>query len=130
MPRYPDEDLPQLQVSLEEWVNIARRILTEEGPHTFVRFALGGRVTNHAGVLHRVYVNACNDAQDLEAGAYSLSRDVDAAVGLCATLPFSEPLAVFPLPSFTDTLKKDNHIMGHAFDREVRLVDFKPVCRH
>ena len=43
-------------------------------------------------------------------GDYQLFRDIDSAIGVTQDLPFRRPLAIFPLPSFRDTLTQDNHV--------------------
>jgi hypothetical protein len=110
--RYPDEYLPNYQMSLARFVRTAQRLLSPpEDVDAFVRFVLAGRLVVD-GVLHRVTVNARQDATQLDQGTYQIRRDLDSTIGITQDLPFTEAMSVFPIASFKDTLKRDNHVKG------------------
>jgi hypothetical protein len=103
---YPDEDLPELQLSLRQFVAIAGVLhAREQDSDAFVRFVLAGRWKGH-----RIFINSRQDAAAPPKGQYIFRRDFDSAIGVTRDLPFIVPLAVFPVASFRDTLTTDNHI--------------------
>jgi hypothetical protein len=118
--RYPDEFLPESQLSLEEFSYRAMDLLRNaETIPNFVRMVLAGRDTDHNDVVHRLFLNARQGLEDIDPGAYIQSRDYDSAHGITRDLPFTEPLSIFPVASFRDTLTKDIHILGKAYDNTV-----------
>jgi hypothetical protein len=118
MPRYPDEYLPSVQMSLQQFCDKAEALLNLS-VDAFVRFVLSGRFCDDDGIMFRATVNARDGARIPQLGDYNLQRDIDSAIGITHDLPFTVPMAIFPLASFTDTLKKNNHIQGPANARDV-----------
>jgi hypothetical protein len=115
--RYPDEDLAVEQVGLDEFAMNCQDIMLD-GP-AFVRYALAGRRAREDlgngdgdGDSERHTVNVRQDvgATAPQLGECTLVRDFDSATGKTRTLPFTQPLAIFPLSPFKETLKKDNHV--------------------
>ena len=108
---YPDKALNALQLSLTEFVAVARALFPDpnQDPSAFVRFMLAGRLETPHGPL-RVSINAKQDALPPSIGDYQLFRDIDSVIGVTQDLPFRRSLAIFPLPSFRDTLTQDNHV--------------------
>lgn len=110
--RHPDEALDALQLSLAQFVELAQALFPSESepdPIAFIRFVLAGRLEMNARSL-RVSINAKQGSSPPPVGEYQLSRDFDSVIGVTQDLPFRRPLALFPLPSFRDTLLKDNHV--------------------
>lgn len=111
-PEYPDETLPESQVSLEGFIKIAQSLHSQSTAiqatdEAFVRFALAGRIHQSS----RVSVNSRQGVPELKTSDCSIQRDFDSVIGITRDLPFSAALAVFPLASFRDTLKTDNHLL-------------------
>jgi hypothetical protein len=121
MPRYPDESLPSIQMSLADFVDTAQTILSapDADPRDFVHFVLAGRLKQDDGLDKRVFVNAREDAFVPGRGEYQLRRDYDSGFGTTRDFPFTAAMAIFPVASFADTLKKDNHIRGLAIAQDV-----------
>jgi hypothetical protein len=80
-----------------------------EDPLDFINAALCGRVVLDQDA-HRVVLNARQDLQHPHSPSYT--RDFDSAIGITRNLPFTAALNIFPVPSFKDTLKKRNHVLG------------------
>src|SRR5262245_41174959 len=103
---HPDEDLPELQISLTQFVAIAGQLFADgQNSDAFVRFVLAGRLQSH-----RIFVNARQETSAPPLGQYQLRRDIDSVIGITNDLPFRATLAIFPVPSFRDTLTKDVHV--------------------
>ncbi len=108
---YPDEPLDSLQLSLAQFVNLSHKLFNSEmvDETMFIRFMLAGRLEMNGKSL-RVSINAKQGAPPPSMGKYDLHRDIDSVIGVTQDLPFRRPIAIFPLPSFRDTLTKDNHV--------------------
>jgi len=106
---HPDEDLPELQLTLREFVLACQNLSALQDSDAFIRFVLAGRICSN-GQQGRVFVNARQGAAAPSKGRYQLRSDVDTAVGLTRDLPYDVPLAIFPLAPFRETLTKDNHM--------------------
>ena len=110
---YPDELLPESQVSLQQFVLTAEHLLsqdqTADNMVRFVRFVLAGRF-EFDGHQTRIFVNARQGSSPLSICAYQHRRDLDSAIGVTRDFPFRIAMAIFPLASFRDTLTEDNHI--------------------
>src|ERR1700761_1900159 len=77
-------------------------------PLDYINAALCGRV-----VLDKPHHIVLNARQDLESpDDPTFTQDFDSAIGITRNLPFTAALNVYPVPSFKDTLKKRNHVMG------------------
>lgn len=116
---YPDEHLPELQLSLRRYVDMASALL--EGPddiYDFCRMVLAGRAKID-GVEHRIFVNARQDLDPINPAFCARTRDYDSVSACTQSLPFSEPLSVFPVAPFKETLKADNHLSGKAYGKTV-----------
>jgi hypothetical protein len=124
--RYPNERLPETQLSLSRFVRNAQELVDEENPHDFIRFVLGGRLKIEEE-WNRVFINARQGATAPPPTRYQLRRDIDSAIGITRTLPFSQPLAVFPLSPFTECLKTDNHLKWSIPQEAVSNFHFSPA---
>jgi hypothetical protein len=117
MSPYPNESLEHAQLSLSDFVRLGREILESGDVVAFVRFMLAGRWENKGDFaeypipgLYRVFINARQDAHIPSVSDIEILRDIDSVIGMCTTLPFMETMAVYPIASFNDTLKKTNHL--------------------
>jgi hypothetical protein len=107
--QYPDENLPKYEMNLKQFVTSAQILSTAGEQENFALLLYAGRMEVD-GVKKRVYVNPRQGASAPPAGLYDIRRDIDSAIGVTKNLPFKSPLAVFPMSSFEDTLKKTNHL--------------------
>lgn len=129
----PDEDLPQKQVTLQEFLQLADSLLyTRNDVNGFVRFVLAGRYsTVQDGPMSRVFVNA---KQGLHTGLPDaellVTRDYDSIIGISKDLPYKAALQVFPVAPFKETLKKNNHVKALAYDSRVRLLNLPVEGSH
>jgi len=119
--RYPDEELPHAQVPLRQFVDTAMGLLQEEGSiDQFVRYVLAGRYYDNDNELQsRVFLNARQGFPNMASLQHDQIRDYDSALGVTMALPFTRPLSIYPVASFRDTLKKNNHIKGLAYNAQV-----------
>ena len=119
MPPYPDEDLPKLTLSLKEFNDIAYRLLdhslsnaVDPKHHTFVNFVLSGRYTDPEDNLQkRINIDVLKDVtptRDIE--DFKITRDYDSIIGISNNLPFTIPIAIYPIPPFDQSLTKSNHL--------------------
>ncbi|KAH9926071.1 hypothetical protein B0H21DRAFT_700840 [Amylocystis lapponica] len=114
---YPDEDLPVTQLSLSQFVNRGKQMLSDlsvqDRVDPFVRFMLAGRDFED-GEETRVYVNVRQGIDPLQPGEYSLTRDYDSLIGITRTLPFACTLQFYPFPPMDEALTaKDNSHMKY-----------------
>jgi hypothetical protein len=107
--RYPDEPLPSLQLSLKQFVTVAQQLWDGDELNAFARYIVAGRLVG-ADDHRRVFVNARQESHAPQYPHYELRRDLDSVIGMTRDLPFSQAMSVFPMASFEDTLKKDNHL--------------------
>ena len=109
-------------MSLTDFTATAQQILRAPNadPRDFVQFVLAGRLKQDDGSEMRVFLNSRDDAYVPGRGEYGYKRDYDSAFGATRDMPFTAAMAVFPVASFADTLKKDNHIKGLAIASDVR----------
>jgi hypothetical protein len=107
--RYPDEPLPSLQLSLKRFVSVAQRLWDAGDEDVFARYIFAGRLTGEDD-QRRVFVNARQESSAPPHGEYELRRDLDSVIGITRNLPFIQAMSVFPMASFEDTLKRDNHM--------------------
>jgi hypothetical protein len=117
--RYPDEPIPEIQMSLREFHQTASRILN--GPDTvydFCRMVLAGRV-DVDGTEHRIFVNARQDLEEIRPSLLTITRDYDSICACTHNLPFIAPFSIFPIPPFREALTSDNHLTGKAYDKQV-----------
>jgi hypothetical protein len=124
---YPDEKLTSTVVSLDSLCDKYKDLLwsDEYDIPAFVRLALAGRFSRGPDSpqhpVRKYVVNVRRDAfvpsSELD---YTCRGDFDSAVGQTSDLPFIRPLAVYPIPPFRDTLKKNNHCKGLAYGPNVK----------
>lgn len=127
---HPDEPLPSTQVSLEQFLDILKQELDDQNIKKFLKGAMAGRHFAN-GDERRIFVNPLQDKPEITHNPpnYTVTRDYDSAIGVTRDLPFSRPLAIFPLTPFKETLKKTNHVTGLAFDSNVSHVIFR-MCQN
>ena len=116
---YPNETLPLLQMTLEEFVTKATVILQDSDDiYDFCRMVLAGRLQVN-GVEHRIFINARQNLPPIHPRDLTLTRDYDSICALSSDLPYSVPFSVYPVAPFRDTLTSDNFLKGKAYDKEV-----------
>lgn len=121
---YPDDELEEEQLSLGQFVKISsERLKDTQSIDSFTRLVLSGRLDDELAMelQKRIFINGRQGLQPLTPQLYNISRDYDAAIGICQDIPFLEPFSVFPVSPFSQTLKKDNHICGRAYDAQVSV---------
>ncbi|KIP01233.1 hypothetical protein PHLGIDRAFT_80839 [Phlebiopsis gigantea 11061_1 CR5-6] len=145
MPPYPDETLPSLTLSIKEFNDIAYKLLdhsysndVDPMNHTFVNFMLSGRYKDpDNGAEKRVRIDPCkglastSTIEDIE-----ITRDYDSIIGISNNFPFSVPIAIYPIASFSLSLKKSNHlyktivtpVSGSDVGRRVSLHLIPNIC--
>lgn len=117
MPPYPDEQLPTDELSIQEFVDLARATLTG-GPRIpdFVSLVLAGRKRSDAGE-RRLNIDVFKDCvSPADMNDLAVTRDFDSVIGITTMLPFQAPLSVYPAANFRDSLVKTNHL-----SRTIRL---------
>jgi hypothetical protein len=129
--QYPNDFNNLSQLTMELFVGHSQHLYTVgQDPLSelaFVRFVLAGRV----GMNEDEEVDQCcvtlNCLQGLPPlPATRITRDLDSAIGVSHTLPYTSALGVWPIPPFKETLKKDNHARGIAYESEV--TQFNSYC--
>lgn len=108
--RSPHEDLPFEQISFRHFVRHAQVLLQAGNVAAFIQFVLCGRKIMQDGTQSRVIVNARQGASapNMALDTCQITRDLDSIIGISRNLPYTAPLALYPLPPFRDTLKKSN----------------------
>jgi hypothetical protein len=125
---YPDEYLRRTVVSLPQLVEKYEELLFGENYAVpqFVRMALAGRLERYPDSPDEDYKYIVSVSRDVliptDEDQYVATGDFDSAVGQTSNLPFTTSLGVFPIPSFQDTLTKNNHCKGVAYDSHVCIV--------
>ncbi|KAF8233753.1 hypothetical protein L208DRAFT_1377198 [Tricholoma matsutake] len=77
---YPDESLPEHQVSIQDYVDMASRILVDPDTiHNFCHMVLAGRA-DIDGIEHRLFVNARQGLEEIDTGILTISRDYDSVL--------------------------------------------------
>ncbi len=120
MAYFPHEDLPLRQINFQSFV--AESQSYEHEGIKLVNLMLCGRFGELVAgggfqTDERIAVNPRMDGRVPPLEDLILTRDYDSAIGITQTLPFTRPLSVYPVPPFSETLKKDNHVshvMPHA----------------
>lgn len=135
--QYPDEDLSTLQVSLEQFVKSAEYLHDQkDSPQNhgdmanqtqaalrFIRFVAAGRYISDNGEK-RIFVNALQGKSLMSSNTCEQQDDIDSVIGVTKDLPFAVTMAIFPLPSFRDTLTKKNHLVYKRHASYVRISPF------
>lgn len=123
---YPDDrEAAPVQLTLSEFVEEAVPYYTALGEGNredelkFLKFVLAGRRGLELHNQRSITLNPIQGLRNIE--HITTSRDFDSLIGTTKTLPYSVPLTVWPIPSFRDTLKSNNHVTSVAFDNQVRL---------
>ena len=119
---FPHEELPLRQINFETFVAESQSCQNE--PIKLTNFMLCGRFGDCVPgggfeTEERVSVNPRMDGRVPPMDEIMLTRDYDSAIGITRTLPFTRPLAVYPVPPFSETLKRDNHITHRMTDPSV-----------
>ena len=111
MPPYPDEQLPSVTYSIQEFNARAKAILTGGARiPEFVNFALAGRVVDGVG-QKRVTIDVFKDCEQLQGrDDVTTTRDYDSVIGVTRNLPFCGPFSIYPAPNFRDCLTRSNHL--------------------
>lgn len=125
---YPHENLPRETYSLEDFTTTAMDLFIEaqvnardgdeQAFNSFLKLVLGGRIWVD-DEQRRVFVNARQDLYPADGDEVTVVRDYDSIIAITEDLPFSKGIAIFPVPSFRDTLTEDVHIKGWIFDENV-----------
>lgn len=107
---YPDEPSAISQLTLKDFVAASQYL---DSQHTsddsrFIRFNMAGRFELN-GIKTRLAVNS-RQGNSVIGKTLHRRSDIDSAIGVSRDLPFTVPLAVYPLASFRDTLKVTNHL--------------------
>lgn len=120
--RSPDEDLPHKQVTLQEFLDLAdEQLFTLQDVCGFVRLVVAGRYSAaEGGPESRLFLNAKQGLHTAEPDEeLQVTRDYDSVIGETKDLPYRTAMQVFPVAPFKETLKRDNHMKGLAFDSKV-----------
>jgi hypothetical protein len=126
--QYPDEINNLAQLTMEQFVGHAQHLFKqiEDLPSEvdFIRFVLAGRVgqqaTDEPDQCH-ITLNCLQGLPPLP--QTRICRDLDSAIGISRTLPYTTALAIWPIPPFREMLAKDNHAQSHAYNAQVRIVN-------
>ncbi|KAG1744244.1 hypothetical protein EDB19DRAFT_1827125 [Suillus lakei] len=114
--QYPDEIDDLAQLIMEQFVGHSQHLFKQiEGPPSevdFIHFILAGRV----GWQAADEPDQCHDLPPLP--QTRISWDLDSAIGISHTLPYTSALVVWPIPPFREMLAKDNHAQSHAYDAQ------------
>lgn len=133
--QYPDEINSLTQLTMERFVGHSQYLYTAgQDPLSelaFVRFVLAGRVGPNADEEPDQGCVTLNCLQGLPPlPPTRITRDLDSAIGVSHTLPYTSALGVWPVPPFKETLKKDNHARGIAYESEVRQFKCRLLVVH
>ena len=106
---YPTDDW-----SLEQFVDHAKSLLEQENVESavehFLQFALAGKFHDPLGNPRLVKLNPLLDSPSISTLQTTATRDFDSLIGITNDLPFLCPLAIYPIPTFRDTLTKSNRL--------------------
>ena len=97
--------LPDINIFALNLLNLG----TDDSIDDFIRLMVAGRVPVE-GITHRVLVNPFQDIPDHLPRDITITGDYDSLIGFTPNLPFKFPLAVYPVPPFNFTLKKNIHL--------------------
>jgi hypothetical protein len=125
--QYPDEINDLAQLTMEQFVGHSQHLFKQfkdlPSEVDFIRFVLAGRVGRQATEEPdqcRVTLNCLQGLPPLP--QTRISRDLDSAIGVSCTLPYTSALAIWPIPPFKEMLTKDNHAQSHAYNAQVRPI--------
>ncbi|KAG9308264.1 hypothetical protein JVU11DRAFT_12151 [Chiua virens] len=119
---YPDDREPEpVQLTLSEFVREASGYYNAIGNHNrddeleFLKFVLAGRRGLQLNDQRSITVNAIQGQPDID--RVTATHDYDSLIGTTQTLPYLVALTVWPVPSFRDTLKSNNHVTSIAYNQ-------------
>ncbi|KAH0826430.1 hypothetical protein J3R83DRAFT_5408 [Lanmaoa asiatica] len=120
---YPDDREPEpVQLTLSEFVREASRYYTaiannnRDDELKFLKFVLAGRRGLDLNHQRSITINAIQGQPDIQ--NVTATRDYDSLIGTTQSLPYLVSLTVWPVPSFRDTLKSNNHITALAYNNQ------------
>lgn len=103
---YPDEYLPARQVGLQDLLDYSAPMFDNDWSDDLVALQLAGRYNVNDDQQERIYVNPTQGMEPASLATCDIKGDFDSLIGLTTTLPLRMGIAVSPVPSFRDTLKK------------------------
>jgi hypothetical protein len=112
MRSFPHETLLSEQLSLSEFTYEMQRACRSQNRLDLVNAALCGRVS-FDDRPHRIRLNARQDLDHPDQP--TITRDYDSAIGITRNLPFTAAFNIYPVPAYTDTLRKGNHVLGPIY---------------
>ncbi len=110
--------LEDFNIMCGECLKSGRRNVVEE----FLQLALAGKAIASDGDVRRIRLSPSKGTPSALGTAINVTRDFDSMFGISNDLPFRRSFAVFPVPSFRDTVTKDNHIT-RMIETVVRITD-------
>lgn len=133
---YPNEPLPDRQLSLLETVKLHRRaveIWNEMGNNATVddrsqciNTILCGRWPDPE---LRMSLNARQGALVPDLADCTVTRDYDSIIGLTDDLPYTIPLSIYPIPSFKFCITRPVHIWATVFTQPVCSIPLFEVAQ-
>ena len=121
MPGWPDEPLPEEQLSFRTWVARAEE-QKKIGTLPLLHFVLEGRScpgnfdypihdTAEALLTHtRCFVNVTQGVGHVTSETVQMQRDYDSFLAISKTLPYKVNMDIFPVPPKKKRLDQDNHL--------------------
>jgi hypothetical protein len=111
---YPNQWCPTQEWTLRKFHQTARTYLHADCPDAldyFLKLVLAGQALDEQGKIIRVHLIPEDDTPFFDSldGAVAV-RDFDSLLGVSNDLPFVRSFSIFPVPSFRDTLVKNNHL--------------------
>lgn len=110
--------LEDFNIMCGECLKSGRQNVVEE----FLQLALAGKAIASDGDVRRIRLSPSKGTPSALGTAINVTRDFDSMFGISNDLPFRRSFAVFPVPSFRDTVTKDNHIT-RMIETVVRITD-------
>lgn len=110
----PDQQLPIISRSLQEFNCEAKAILYGPGDafsrrSAFVRYCLAGIATQDDEDV-RIKIDPMRDCVTSADHPFTVTRDFDSLIGITRNLPFTQPVAFYPVPPFCETMVDSNHM--------------------
>lgn len=131
---YPNEDLPERQLSLLETVKLHRRaveVWNEKGNNAGVDDRAQCINTILCGRWHdpdlRMSLNARQGALIPDLDDCTVTRDYDSIIGLTDHIPYDAPLSIYPVPSFKFTITRPAHIYATVYTSPVCYEAMSPL---
>ena len=117
---WPDEQLPDLTMSLADFVRQAQALCLPNKTKEFLDLVLAGRVVKE-GIQYRALIDPVLRTQRAHHSLLYHRRDYDSCIGITSHLPYTAPIAIWPVPPFKQTLTTDNHMRSIAW-KQVSLL--------